>query len=105
MISPLVTLKRRSWVIADLHLNAQRAGRARTHAPRLQVPTLLSGWRPKAVLAVSLPAQAGHCTLQPVAFSGGAVVSPAMTLSTRNRSSGSPPGLARASPTNAEVIS
>src|SRR6185503_13265649 len=104
MISPLVTLKRRSWVIADLHLNAQ-GGRARTHAPRLQAPTLLSGWRPKVVLAVSLPAQAGHCTLQPVAFSGGAVVSPAMTLSTRNRSSGSPPGLDRAARTNAEVIS
>src|SRR5215469_15265842 len=49
--------------------------------------------------------QAGHWSVQPVCETGGELLSPAMTVSTLNKSSGSPPPLARASPMKAEVIS
>src|SRR5262249_56882603 len=49
--------------------------------------------------------QAGHCRVQPVSLSGGEGLSPGMTVSTLNKSSGSPPRFVSASPTNAEVIS
>src|SRR5262249_22059792 len=49
--------------------------------------------------------QAGHCSVQPVSLSGGDVLSPGTTWSTRNRSSGSSLPFDTASPTKAEVIS
>ncbi len=55
--------------------------------------------------ALASLAHAGHCTLQPVASSGGAVLSPGTTSLTLNRSSGSLAPLGTTSPTKAEVMS
>jgi hypothetical protein len=49
--------------------------------------------------------QAGHWSVQPVSETGGEVLSPAMIVSTLNKSSGSLTPFGRTSPMKAEVIS
>jgi hypothetical protein len=77
---------------------------------RRHTPPTVAAWRASDGSFRNEPAEAGIaqrgvCILQPVSATAGAVLSPATTASTLNKSSGSPAGLLKASPTNAEVIS